>query len=301
MTAGRDRLGSAEGPTVGDLLRHATAELRRAGIEDAGSEARRVLAAATGLSAARVLGWPESRLRSQDQCTFNAFLRRRKDREPLSRIVGSREFYGRSFTVTPATLDPRPDSETLIDTVLDLVRRDGSADVPLRILDVGTGSGCLLLTLLCELPNARGMGSDLSAGAVEIASRNAQQLGLGERACWRIADALDGIEGPFDILICNPPYIPTADITGLDREVSTFDPALAIDGGPDGLRLYRRLAPRIPLVVPNGWAVLEVGCGQAKAVAGILSQSPFTIDPARIACFRDVAGIRRCVAAITRA
>lgn len=296
-----DSGSEADRLAVSDLLRHATVELRRAGVEDAGDEARRLLAAAAGLSAAQVLSGPQRHLTLSERQTFDRFLRRRCEREPLSRIVGEREFYGRPFVISPDTLDPRPDSETLIDAVLEIVRRDGLENAPLRILDVGTGSGCLLLTLLCELPNAVGTGSDTSAAALEIARCNASRLARADRACWRVADALDGIDGPFDFLVSNPPYIRSRDIAGLAPEVRAYDPLLALDGGHDGLGVYRRLAKRIPLVVPSGWVVLEVGHDQAASVAGIIASPPCSIESADIAYFRDVAGFRRSVAAKTRA
>src|SRR5262249_22994334 len=159
--------------------------------------------------------------------------------------------------LSPATLDPRPDSETLIDVALGFVDRAGLRDAPLRILDVGTGSGCLLATLLCELPKATGLGTDINPDALRTASDNSHRLGVGARATWQIAAALESIAGPFDILVCNPPYIRSAVIAELEPEVRDFDPRAALDGGPDGLEVYRRMAPRIGTVVPNGWAVFE--------------------------------------------
>ena len=164
-------------PTLGEVLRQATADLRRAGIDDAGNDARRLLAAVLGLSGAQLLSRPERRLGPEEVERLGRCLARRRSREPVSRILGEREFYGRSFTISPATLDPRPDSETLIAAALDLVRLEGWRAAPLRILDVGTGSGCLLLTLLCELPNAVGIGTDISEAALETARDNARQIG----------------------------------------------------------------------------------------------------------------------------
>jgi release factor glutamine methyltransferase len=218
----------------------------------------------------------------------------------VSRILGARDFYGRSFAISPATLDPRPDSETLIEAALDIAREEGWTSRPLGILDVGTGSGCLLLTLLCELPQATGTGSDISAAALEVARGNARRLGLSHRVDWLLADALEKITGPFHMLVTNPPYVRSADIQRLDPEVRLFDPAGALDGGADGLEVYRRLVPRIPSAIPDGWVVLEVGHDQADAVAAMLAGLGRSIDAAEIRIRRDVSGKRRCVAVRTR-
>jgi release factor glutamine methyltransferase len=286
--------------TVQGALATATRTLRCARIEDAGNDARRLLAAALGVSAAQLLASPEMRLGTEPAQAFERYVARRAGREPVSRILGEREFYGRTFTVSPATLDPRPDSETLIEVALGLVDRAAQRSARLRILDVGTGSGCLLATLLCELPNATGLGTDISSAALQTASDNAQRLGVSARAEWIIADALDGIDGPFDLLVCNPPYIRSADIAGLEPEVRDFDPRAALDGGSDGLAIYRRIAPRLPIVVPSGWAIFEVGYDQAEAVADLLASATKAGDSPRLSLHSDIAGKRRCVAWGTR-
>ena len=286
--------------TVQSALAEATRTLKRAGVEDAGNDARRLLAAALGLCSAQLLGSPEARLSAEQADAFAHYVVRRAAREPVSRILGEREFYGRTFKLSPATLDPRPDSETLIEVTLGLVDKAGLRTAPLRILDVGTGSGCLLATLLCELPNATGIGTDISQDALRMASDNAQHLRVAARATWKIADALENIEGPFDILVCNPPYIRSAVIAELEPEVRDFDPRAALDGGSDGLAIYRRMAPRIPALVPNGWAVFEVGYDQAEAVADLLASATGDRNPQPLSLHADVAGKRRCVAWGTR-
>src|SRR5436190_18559607 len=158
--------------TLGGALQQATADLRRAGVEGAGDDARRLLAAVLGLSAAQILARPERSLSPEEAESFGRWVARRGAREPVSRILGEREFYGRSFAISPATLDPRPDSETLIKAALALAAENGPSAQPLRILDVGTGSGCLLLTLLAELPHALGVGTDTSAAALDVARAN---------------------------------------------------------------------------------------------------------------------------------
>lgn len=286
--------------TLGAALRQATADLRRAGIDGAGDDARRLLAAVLGLSGAQVLGQPERALGPEQASRFARCIARRRNREPVSRILGEREFYGRSFAISPATLDPRPDSETLIVTVLEIARLEGWLAEPLRILDVGTGSGSLLLTLLCELPNAVGAGTDISEAALEIARGNARRVGVEDRAQWLVRDALDGVGGDFQILVSNPPYVRTHEIAGLEPEVRCFDPRSALDGGGDGLDVFRRIAAGIPSVIPDGWIVLEVGHDQADAVAGLLASSLPAVKPEDIRINRDVAGRRRCVAARAR-
>jgi release factor glutamine methyltransferase len=199
-----------------------------------------------------------------------------------------------------ATLDPRPDSETLIEATLGFARREGWLSAPLRVLDIGTGSGCLLLTLLCELPNAVGVGTDISEAALEIARDNARRLGLERRAQWLVRDALEGGGDHFQMLVSNPPYVRSDDIARLEPEVRCFDPWSALDGGDDGLHFFRRFAARISSVIPDGWIVLEVGHDQADAVAGVLASSISGIKSDDIVFCRDVTGRRRCVAVRTR-
>jgi release factor glutamine methyltransferase len=287
--------------TLRDALAAATATLRHAGIEDAGNDARRLLAATLGFSGAQVLASPETPLSAGQADIFARFLGRRARREPVSRILGEREFYGRTFKLSPATLDPRPDSETLIEVALAFIDEAGLRAAPLRILDVGTGTGCLLTTLLCELPNATGLGTDISEAALQAASDNARRLGVADRAAWRVADALGGIDGPFDILVCNPPYIRTSVIADLDPEVRDFDPRAALDGGSDGLEFYRRMAPRLAALVPSGWVLFEVGYDQAAAVADLLASATDGRNSPRLSLHRDVAGMTRCVAYRSRA
>jgi release factor glutamine methyltransferase len=298
--AKRDAETGQRQPTVADAVRQATRELEGAGIDGAGTDARRLVAAVLDLSAAQLLG-RRGQLLSADQARrLRGYLDRRRMREPVSRILGERDFYGRSFTISPATLDPRPDSETLIEAALDLARAEGWLAAPLRLLDVGTGSGCLLLTLLCELPAATGVGTDINQSALEVARANARRLGLADRAQWLEADALDGIAGSFNMLIANPPYIRSGEIAALEPEVRRFDPIAALDGGADGLESYRRIAAGIPTVIPDGWVVLEVGYDQADAVVGLLASGGCPIAPGTVKLYRDVAGRRRCVAAKTR-
>jgi release factor glutamine methyltransferase len=294
--------GCGTGLTVGAALRQWTAALASAGLEEAGADARRLVAAVIEAPAARLLSEPERVLTPAEVATLSGYVARRARREPVSRILGHRDFYGRSFVVSPATLDPRPDTETLVEAALEVIREERWDPAALRILDVGTGTGCLLLTLLCELPWARGTGTDISPAALAVARNNADLLGVARRASWLTADALESVPGSFHMLVSNPPYVRTGDIAHLDPEVRSFDPATALDGGADGLAIYRRMAPAIARVVPNGWAILEVGFDQADAVAEIVSAAVAKAgaEAADIRVRSDVAGKRRCVAVKTR-
>ena len=293
--------GLATEPTIGAASRQWTAELDRSGIEGAAGDVRRLVSAVLGISAARALAEPERLLTRAELDTLSAYVARRTQHEPVSRILGWREFYGRPFAISPATLDPRPDTETLVEVALEIARQEGwERRQGLQILDVGTGSGCLLVTLLCEIPDAHGTGTDISPAALDVARANAERLEVADRASWLMADALETVTGPFHICVGNPPYVRTGDIAHLEQEVCCFDPISALDGGADGLTFYRRLAARIVKVVPDGWVILEVGYDQADAVAFILSNAIGNVAVADMRIYRDVAGKRRCVAVKTR-
>src|SRR5215510_97901 len=287
---------AAQPLTLKQALRRATADLASAGIEGPGNDARRLASAVLGLTAAQLLARPERPLSPEEVEGLGRLIARRSTREPVSRILGEREFYGRTFGISPATLDPRPDSETLIDATLKLVALEGWQSRALRILDVGTGSGSLLLTLLAELPGAFGVGTDMSAAALEMARGNAVRLGLAGSAGWLAGDLVEAVRGPFDILISNPPYIPTSEIAQVEPEVREHDPILALDGGGDGVAFFRRLSAKAAKIVPDGWIVLETGHDQADAVATLLADQGLR----KISVHVDVAGRRRCVAARTR-
>jgi len=264
--------------------------LAAAGIPAPRREARRLVAAATGLAEAALIAEPGRRLDPAAADRLAELARRRAAREPLSRILGAREFWSLGFMLGPETLDPRPDSETLVEAALAWTGGDRSR--PWSVLDLGTGSGCLLLALLSELPAARGLGVDASPGAIALAQRNAEALGLAGRARFRVGDWGRDIDGRFEIVLCNPPYIPSAEIAGLEPEVSRFDPWLALSGGSDGLESYRRIAPQLSgLLEPGGRAFLEIGQGQAAAVAAIFEAAGLATG----GCRRDLADIPRCL------
>lgn len=258
---------------LGAAVRHVARALACAGVPEAGSEARRLVQQAAGLPALVLATEPERMLSAGEADSIAAMLARRMTREPLGRIAGVRDFYGRPFRLSPATLEPRADTETLIEAVLEIVAAEGWRDRPLDILDLGTGTGCILLTLLAELPRARGLGIDIAAEAVATAEENARRLGLAERARFEVGDGPEGLTGPFDLVVSNPPYIPSADIAGLDPEVRDFDPRAALDGLSDGLAFYRAWIPVADTLAPRGWLVFEIGAGQADAVASVLRGS----------------------------
>ena len=287
-------------PSVGSAVRDLTRQLVCAGIEGAGGDVRRLAAGALGVAGADLLRAPERVLTTAELQLLQTYVNRRQRHEPVSRILGVRDFYGRTFAISPATLDPRPDSETVVAAALEIAREEDWMSQPLRILDIGTGSGCLLLTLLCELPQATGLGTDISEAALATAAGNARRHGLEQRVEWLHADGLESVTGPFHMLVANPPYVRTADLEGLEPEVRDFDPIEALDGGPDGLAIYRHLARRMAdVVAAPGWVVLEVGHDQADLVSALIGSEGTGMDGARIRIRRDVAGKRRCVAART--
>lgn len=256
--------------SIADALANLAQRLRAAGIEEPQREARFLLQGLLGLDGAQMLAKPGRPL-GADAARLEDAARRREAHEPISRILGHRAFYGRDFIVTPDVLDPRPDTEAAVELALDIVRSRGLSDRPLSIADIGTGSGILIATLLAELPNARGLATDVSPAALAVAERNARALGVGDRVRFAATTGLDGYPGPFDLVISNPPYISSAEISGLEREVKDFDPILALDGGPDGLRVYREIARNIADLAGPALIVLEIGAGQASAVEEIFS------------------------------
>ncbi|HLJ64679.1 MAG TPA: peptide chain release factor N(5)-glutamine methyltransferase [Stellaceae bacterium] len=275
---------------IAEALELGATRLAQSGIAAARREARLLLALAMEVDPAILLGYPERLLEAAAMRRFEALLARRAAFEPLSRIRGKREFWSLDFALSPATLDPRPDSETLIEALLAAIP-DRTA--PLRLVDFGTGTGCLLLAALSMLPNALGIGIDLSEGAARQAQANAQALGLQGRASFIVGEWDRAIGGHADLILANPPYLRSAEINTLAPEVRGFDPPQALDGGPDGLAAYRALAPglRRLLVAGAGRGFLEVGAGQVVEVAAIMRQHGLQIMGTRA----DLGGIERCI------
>lgn len=266
-------------PTIATMLRATAERLAGAGIEDAMREARLILGHALGAGPAIALLAPERILAPEDAVALEGIVSRREAREPFAKIVGEREFWSLPFRVDVATLDPRPESETIVDGVL---ARMTDRQTPASVLDLGTGTGCLLLAILTELPRARGLGIDLSPAALAIAEGNAHRLGLAARAAFRQGDFGLGLEGPFDIVVSNPPYIATGEIDHLMPEVARYEPRIALDGGPDGLRAMRALARDLGrLLSPQGFAAIEIGCDQGEAAAAIFTASGLAIAALR--------------------
>lgn len=282
------------GETLRDACSRLASVFARVGIETPEADARYLLRGVLGLDANELVRAPERALGERAQALTEAAVRRLK-REPVSRILGEREFFGRAFEVTHEVLDPRPDTETIVEAVLELADRKGGRQAPLRIADIGLGSGAILVTLLAELPRATGVGTDIAAGALSCARRNAALHGVAGRLEAVETSILKGVGGPFDIVVSNPPYIPTADIGALEAEVREYDPLTALDGGADGLAVYREICSEIMGLQRLPDVVLEVGAGQAEAVAAIFAAAEPKQGSWRAAFRRDLGGHVRCV------
>ena len=272
------------------VLRGAAAALRAAGVDRPMADARVLVSAAASLSREDMLRDPRLPLSPAALAAFEDMIARRARRMPVARILGRREFRSLSFELGSDTLDPRPDSETVVDAALDRV-----ADHPhaCRLLDIGTGTGCLLLSLLHELPDATGVGTDIAPGACHVARRNARRLGLEKRAAFVVCDWAGAIRGRFDVVVSNPPYISEAEMTQLSPEVADHDPVRALCGGADGLDAYRALAAQCTgLLAADGRLFVEIGSTQGDAVVEIFRRHGFCLAEAR----RDLGGRPRCLA-----
>jgi release factor glutamine methyltransferase len=245
-------------------LLSALQRLRAAGVEDAARDARLLLAHAMGLDPDRLILHQADALTPAQAQAFDAALAARIARQPMAQILGRRQFWGRSFRVTRDTLDPRPDTETLVAAALQRPF--------LNLADLGTGTGCILLSLLADRPLARGLGVDVSPAALAVAAENARALGLSDRAKFRRSDWFSAVPGRYDLIVSNPPYIAAGDIAGLAPEVRDWEPHLALTPGGDGLDPYRILARSAPArLTPGGRILVEIGPTQAQAVAGFFA------------------------------
>ncbi len=278
---------------VAEALHRAAATLGAAGVARPRLDARLLLAHVLEIGPEGVLASPERPVDRDSLKRLAGLTARRARREPVARIVGTREFWSLPLRITPDTLDPRPDSETVVETALSALAAAGVAGWrPIRLLDLGTGSGCLLLALLHELPNARGLGVDIDEQACATAAANAASLGLGRRAWFAAGDWGRGLGGGFDLIVANPPYVPDDCIDGLQPEVARYEPRRALAGGADGLDCYRALAPDLArLLAPDGLGVVELGAGQAGAVMELFAAAGLQ----GLGAGRDLAGIERCV------
>ncbi len=269
--------------TIAAVLRRATQALAAAGIDDAALEARLLLGHATGLARDAMI----DRSRLIDPARFDRLLARRLTHEPLAYITGERGFWSLDLAVSPATLIPRADSETLISAAQQFCHGD-----VLRILDLGTGTGCLLLAALDIFPAATGVGVDLAPEAAALAARNACTTGLAPRAAFLAGHWACALSARFDLVLANPPYIPHAEIAGLMPEVARHEPVRALDGGPDGLDAYRTIIPRLlDLLTDHGTAIIEIGAGQAPDVSAIAMAAGIAV----LDILPDLGGIPRAV------
>lgn len=283
--------------TARDMLHRLSRRFAAAGMATPDLDARIMVLEISGLSHAALIAAPETALTPEGLAALEVMAARRLAGAPVSRILGRREFYGREFHLSPATLDPRPDTETLIDHVLDWAQAAGRRQELLRLLDLGTGSGAILVTLLAELPHAQGVGSDISPAALEQAHGNAERHGVAKRAGWRLADWCRDLDRErFDVIVSNPPYIAAGELAGLALEVRLGDPLAALDGGADGLAAYRAIArDAAGLLAMNGFAALEVGVQQHVAVCEIFGAAGFRLHPLTGGSARDMAGRVRVV------
>jgi len=267
-------------------------QFRTAGLDTPDLDARVLVGHALGLDHAGLTAQSERRLTSAEADAVAVLARRRLAHEPIARIVGAKEFWGLSLKLNADTLVPRPETETVVEAALAAIGERKTQ--PLRIADLGTGSGALLIALLSELPNASGVGTDLSEGALTCARDNAFAFGLSGRAAFIACDYGTALKGPFDLVVSNPPYIAHGDIASLQGEVRLFDPPCALDGGPDGLDGYRAIAAGAPrLLAPDGVLVVELGAGQSEAVSALFAAAGLAIE----ACRNDLSGTARALAA----
>ena len=283
---------SFAGQTVGTARRVLTAQLISGGISSAELDARILLGAVVSLDLTGMITAAARLLTSEEATRLADFARRRLCGEPVARILGYKEFWGLPLQLSAETLVPRPDTETLVELALEMVRAGCSR--PLHIADVGTGSGAILLALLSELPEATGIGTDISAAALHTAHSNAVRLGLADRATFISCDYAAALSGRFGLIVSNPPYVRSADIAGLPTEVRHHDPHRALDGGGDGLDAYRALIPQAAtLLAADGVLAVEIGQGQSEPVQQLMTAAGLTL-----ACppKADLAGIERVIA-----
>lgn len=282
---------SFTGASIAAARRALGRRLKDAAVESAELDARLLIGEATGLDLTGLIVQAERVLSPEEASLLDAFAVRRLAGEPVARILGRREFWGLPLILSADTLVPRPDTETVVEVALNYLRTE-ARPCPL-ILDIGTGSGAILLALLSECPDAVGIATDISLGALRAAQANAAGLGLANRAGFVACDYASALGGAFDLIVSNPPYIPARDIAALDVEVRAHDPRRALDGGDDGLDAYRRIAPEsVRLLRPGGALVVEIGQGQSDDVAALMRGAGLTVsEPPRA----DLGGVFRVV------
>jgi release factor glutamine methyltransferase len=284
---------SFAGQTVETARRTLAARFTSAAIDSAELDARLLVGAALDLDLTGMIKAAKGTLTSDQSTRLEKFTRRRLAGEPVARILGGKEFWGLPLKLSAETLVPRPDTETVVELALEMLRANPAPNRPARIADLGTGSGAILLALLHELPDARGFGTDISAAALQTAQANAARLGLADRATFIACDYAAGLNGAFDLIASNPPYIRSAEIADLATEVRDHDPPRALDGGTDGLDAHRALIPQAArLLVSGGALVVEAGQGQSGQIEGLMTAAGLMPESAPKA---DLAGIPRAV------
>jgi release factor glutamine methyltransferase len=285
---------SLAGQTVEAARRALAARFRNDKIDSAELDARMLVGAAFGLDLTGIIAAAGRRVTPDQSIEIEEFARRRLAGEPVARIVGLKEFWGMPLQLSSATLVPRPDTETVVELALEILRAAPVQSRPPRIADIGTGSGAILLALLSELPGAYGVGTDISEAALRTARGNTARLGFASRAGFVASDYAAALSGRFDLIVSNPPYIRSADLANLAAEVRDHDPHRALDGGVDGLDAYRTLVPQAArLLGPGAALVVEVGYDQSDAIEGLMTATGLMLHRPPKA---DLAGIRRAVA-----
>lgn len=279
--------------TYRELYEEGRRILEQAGLPDAALDARFLLEEVCGTNLQTLLVFPEKKVTEEEVNQYRAFIQRRKDREPTAMILGEWDFMGLTFRLNKSTLIPEQDTEVLVETALEELKRRGPGEVPLRILDLCTGSGCILLSLLHELGNAGGLGTDLSEEALEAARENAVRLGLQERAAFRQGDLWEPVgDERFDLIVSNPPYVPTDVIPTLEPEVRCGEPYAALDGGEDGLVFYRRIMEEAAgHLKPSGIIIVESGFDEAPQIAALMQDQKLR----GIRTVKDYGGLDRVV------
>lgn len=288
-------IATLRGASVAHARRAVAEQFREAGIESPELDARVLIGHALRLDHAGLATAATQQISDLTATQIERFTARRLAGEPVARIVGQKEFWSLPLTVTPAVLVPRPETEILVELALALIDRDGARTRALRIADLATGSGAILLALLSELPNAYGIGTDIDTKALAVACCNAKQLGFDARATFLATNYGTALESSFDLVVSNPPYVASADIATLAPEVREHDPRHALDGGADGIAAYRAIAVDAPrLLKPGGHLVVEIGAGQERAVTDLFAARGLAIAGMR----HDLSGIPRALAAI---
>lgn len=279
--------------TYRELYEEGRRVLEQAGLPDAALDARFLLEEVCGTNLQTLLVFPEKKVTEEEVNQYRAFIQRRKDREPTAMILGEWDFMGLTFRLNKSTLIPEQDTEVLVETALEELKRRGLGEAPLRILDLCTGSGCILLSLLHELRNAGGLGTDLSEEALEAARENAVRLGLQERAAFRQGDLWEPVgDERFDLIVSNPPYVPTEVIPTLEPEVRCGEPYAALDGGEDGLVFYRRIMREAAgHLKPSGIIIVESGFDEAPQIAALMQDQKLR----GIRTVKDYGGLDRVV------